>query len=249
MGGNGALWRAVGAGLEDFADILAVDQRGHGASRTDPDDPHFAPLDYAADVAETAAAESFSPAWVVGHSMGVRTACGYAKLSPGAVSGLILVDLGLWSPAGGGIGDSLRVFLADLPETFPSRAEARAFLAERCPDPAIAQYLIAVSRTDPATGAVTFPFEKCSLLKTIDAAEGSTCGAWVEEYARTTGRPVKVLRGVTSEVYTHEEFESDRARFAALPNVEFFEVEGAGHGLPFERRVEFVGMIRGWIGV
>lgn len=251
MGGNGSLWRPVGAALENDADLLCPDQRGHGESRvpgpTTVED--YAPEVFGADVRDTCAAEGFSPAWVIGHSMGVRTACGYAKLSPAAVSGLILVDLGFSGVAGGGIGEALSTFLSDLPEEFPSREAARNFLAERCPDPSIAQYLIAVSTIDPKSGEVRFPFDHAALLMTIEASRGTRAGPWMEEYARATGRPVYVLRGSESGVYRAAEFAADRARYASLPNVKFVEIAGAGHGLPFEKRAEFVALIREWVGI
>lgn len=249
MGGTGALWRPIAAALEDQADLLCPDQRGHGASRTPATETRFGPLDYATDVRETCDAENFYPAWVVGHSMGVRTACGYANLEPERVLGLILVDLGFSNLAGGGIGDALRTFLADLPPAFESREAARAFLDERCPDPSIAQYLMAVSVSDPATKQVHFPFDTRALLLTTEAARSSDSGIWLEEYARRTGRPVHILRGAQSRVYLKTEFEEEKKRFASLTNVRFTEVPGAGHGLPFEKRPEFVAMIRKWVGI
>jgi pimeloyl-ACP methyl ester carboxylesterase len=249
MGGNGALWRPIAAALEDVADILCPDQRGHGLSVTGAEETRFGPLDYAEDVRETCEAIGFRPAWVIGHSMGVRTACGYAKLSPESVAGLVLVDLGLTGDAGGGVGDLLAVFLKDLPSSFPSRSEARAFLAAHCPDPAIAQYLLAVAKTDLKTGTITFPFEQASLLKTIEAARGTEIGPWIEEFAHTTGKPVKVLRGTESLVYEASDFARERAQAAGISNLEFIEMSEAGHGLPFEKRPEFVALLRQWVGI
>ena len=251
MGGNGSLWRPIAAALEDDADILCPDQRGHGGSRVaEPTTAaDYTPLISAMDVRETCAAEGFSPAWVIGHSMGVRTACGYAKLNPSAVSGLILVDLGFTGVAGGGIGEALSTFLHDLPPTFPARAAARTFLAKRCPDPSIAQYLLAVSKVDLGTGTLTFPFDHEALLKTIEASRGTEAGPWMEEFARSTGRPVYILRGSESGVYRAAEFAAERAKYGSVPGVHFLEVPGASHGLPFEKRPEFVGMIRQWCGI
>lgn len=251
MGGTGSLWRPIAAALENDADLLCPDQRGHGESRVpgSPSVEDYAPLIFAEDVRETCAAENFSPAWVIGHSMGVRTACGYAKLAPQSVLGLILVDLGFTGVAGGGVGDALGTFLRDLPLSFPTRADARAFLAERCPDPSIAQYLMAVARVDPKTGVLTFPFDHAGLLKTVEASHGTEAGPWLEEFARQTGRPVYVLRGAESRVYGAAEFAAERARYGNLPGVKFIEFPGAGHGLPFEKRPEFVALVREWVGL
>jgi pimeloyl-ACP methyl ester carboxylesterase len=181
--------------------------------------------------------------------MGVRTACGYAKLSPESVLGLILVDLGFSGVAGGGVGEALSTFLRDLPHSFPSRTEARTYLDLHCPDPSIAQYLLAVSRVDLGRGTLTFPFDQAALLKTVEASRGTEAGPWVEEFARTTGRPVYILRGAESGVYKAEEFAAERARYGSIPNVRFLEMANAGHGLPFERRPEFVALVRQWVGL
>ena len=103
MGGTGALWRPIAATLENDFDILAPDQRGHGGSivPTVPgarSKPGYSPLDYGRDVIETMESLAFHPAWVVGHSMGVRSACGAAFLKPEWVRGLVLVDLGFPAP-------------------------------------------------------------------------------------------------------------------------------------------------------
>jgi esterase len=251
MGGVGSLWRPIAAALEEDADILCPDQRAHGESRVVGESTiaDYAPLVLADDVRETCDAIGFSPAWVIGHSMGVRTACGYAKLSPKNISGLVLVDLGFSGVAGGGVGEALATFLRDLPPSFPSRAEARAYLDQHCPDPSITQYLLAVSRVDLGKGTLTFPFDHSGLLKIVEASRGTEAGPWLEEFARSTGRPVYVLRGAESGVYKASEFAAESARYGSIPNVKFLEIPGAGHGLPFEKRPEFVRLLREWVGI
>src|SRR5947209_288573 len=87
MGGTGSLWRPVASALEDHYEILAPDQRGHGRSLVShiPGarvEPGYSPLDYGRDVVETLQSLNFHPTWIVGHSMGVRTACAVAHLKP-----------------------------------------------------------------------------------------------------------------------------------------------------------------------
>jgi pimeloyl-ACP methyl ester carboxylesterase len=246
MGGTGSLWRPLAAALEDRFEILAPDQRGHGASRVPSVPggravPGYTPLDYGRDLVETLAAENFHPTWVLGHSMGVRSACALAHLKPEWVRGLILIDLGFSGLAGGGLGEGLARFIRKLPEDFASRDEARAFMDEECPDPAIAQYLMAVSVRKEG-GGITFPFDHSALIATITAARDASVRTWVKELAQR-GMPILVLRGERSGVWSHEEYESERKGFASDPSVVFEEFPGAGHGLPFEKRVELVARI------
>jgi pimeloyl-ACP methyl ester carboxylesterase len=249
MGGTGSLWRPIAASLEDRYGILAVDQRGHGKSQVsfllpssgDRLEPGYTPLDYGRDVVDTLDQLQFHPTWILGHSMGVRSACAAAHLKSDWVRGLILVDLGFSGPAGGGLGEGLASFLKVLPMEFTDRNEARAFMQAHCPDPSIVQYLLAVSmRTNE--GRLTFPFDKAALIKTIQAARDSSVRTWVRALGER-GMPILVLRGGNSLVWSRGDFETERELFADLPSIVFEEFPGAGHGLPFEKRLEFVGRI------
>lgn len=251
MGGTGALWRPIAAALEDHYAVLAPDQRGHGKSQIPSVAggrvaPSYTPLEFGRDVVETMGSLEFHPAWIVGHSMGVRTACAAAHLKPQWVRGLVLVDLGFSGVAGGGLGEGLASFIRKLPPRFGSRAEAREFMARECPDPAIAQYLMAVSVTEPGTGGVTFPFDHAALIATIHAARDSSVRKWIRE-AASRGMPILVLRGERSLVWSREEYENERRELEEFPNVVFEELAGAGHGLPFEKRPEFVARLKGFL--
>jgi esterase len=252
MGGTGALWRPVAASLENHFWLMAFDQRGHGRSRFErpsggraATESGFTPLDYGRDVIETLGKQDFHPTWLIGHSMGVRTACAAAHLRPEWIRGLVLVDLGFFGPVGGGLGDGLAQFLRLLPASFPNREEARRFMTEHCPDPSIAQYLMAVSAR-AADGSITFPFDHGALIETIEAARDVSVRAWVRELGER-GMPILVLRGANSLVWSHEEFEEERKRLADLPSIVFREFEGAGHGLPFEQRARFMAEVEAFI--
>lgn len=251
MGGTGALWRPLAAALETDFEVLAPDQRGHGGSRLSAgagtrNPLTYTPLDYGRDLVETLEDLGFHPAWVLGHSMGVRSACALAHLRPEFVRGLMLVDLGFAGVAGGGLGEDLARFVTRLPERFGSRQAAREFMAAQCPDPSIGQYLMAVSAPTPE-GGVSFPFDHSALIQTIHAARDISIRGWVEEFGRQ-GMPVRVLRGSESRVWSHQEFEGEKARFRAFPSIRFEEIPGAGHGLPFEQRARLVNEIRGLTG-
>ncbi|MBC7691664.1 MAG: alpha/beta hydrolase [Methylotenera sp.] len=252
MGGTGALWRPVAAALEDDFDILAPDQRGHGRSQVQSvpaglsshgKGSGFTPLDYGRDLVDTLTALQFHPTWVIGHSMGVRSACALAHLKPEWVQGLLLIDLGFSGPAGGGLGDGLANFLKKLPPRFDSRAQAKEFMAQECPDPSIAQYLMAVSVPEPGTAGITFPFDRSALIQTIEAARDTSVRKWIEEFGKS-GKPVLVLRGALSQVWTHEEFMKEKHHLSGFSSIQFEEVHGASHGLPFEKRLEFVERLR-----
>ncbi len=246
MGGTGALWRPLAALLEDDFSVLAPDQRGHGESRVASTPggrapASYTPLDYGQDVVETVEKQSFQPCWVLGHSMGVRTACAFAHLRPDWVKGLVLIDLGFSGVAGGGLGENLAQFIRVLPHHFASRQAAREFMHANCPDPSIAQYLMAVSVSGP--NGVHFPFDHGALAQTILAARDVSVREWIRAAAER-GTPILILRGGKSLVWSHEEFEKERALLAGYPSVQFEEFTDAGHGLPFEKRTELAARLR-----
>jgi pimeloyl-ACP methyl ester carboxylesterase len=243
MGGTGALWRPIAAGLEDEMQILALDQRGHGSSRITQVpggrlNPGFTPLDYGQDIIDTLDSLHFHPTWIVGHSMGVRSAVAAAHLRPEWFQGLILIDLGFAGAAGGGLGDNLAQFIKILPQEFESRENAREFMTTHCPDPSITQYLMAVSVRAPS-GHIHFPFDHSALIQTIAAAKNVNVREWVKELGQRK-IPICILRGQNSLVWSRQEFEAEKDRFSGFPSIQFIEFPQAGHGLPFEQRPAFV---------
>jgi pimeloyl-ACP methyl ester carboxylesterase len=246
MGGTGALWRPISVALEKDYEVLALDQIGHGKNTlSDPDAP-YTPLEYGRDIISQLDAKSFHPTWIVGHSMGVRSACATAHLKPDWVEGLILVDLGFSGPAGGGLGEGLAQFIQMLPAGFATRAEARDFMAAHCPDPSIAQYLLAVATITPGGTGITFPFDHEALIKTIHATRDFSVRPWLLDLVKK-GMRVLVLRGQESGVWTREAYLEEKAQFRGLSSIVFEEFTGAGHGLPFEKRLEFIARVKEFI--
>ncbi len=242
MGGTGALWRPIAASLESHYRLIAPDQRGHGGSQTPQ--TSYTPQDFGQDVLDTMAITRSHPAWIVGHSMGARTAAAAAWLRPTWVKGIVLIDIGFSGPAGGGMGDNLYQFLSILPLQFGSRTEARDFMSARCPDPSMGQYLMAVARMH-GDGSLTFPFDRDALLRTLEGVRDSSIRPWLRELG-ARGMPVLALRGGDSRVWSKADFDEERRQFADYPSIRFEEVPGTGHGLPFEKRKEFVELLLKW---
>jgi pimeloyl-ACP methyl ester carboxylesterase len=270
MGGTAYIWRPIAAQLEDELICIALDQRGHGMSRPVPDsEPHYHALDYAKDVLQTVEDLGIEKFFLIGHSMGVRTALAVAHLEPKKIAGLIAVDIGITSDWGGGIGLPLATFLQNLPKTFLSRTELKDYVFKQCPDPAIAQYLTAVAKkvltsevdqipddgpvvlnakevistTDPEVWI--FPFDHEALVKTIYDANAAPLGEWVMQIVNA-GVPATFLRGANSKVWSKVDYEAQRKEYVH-PLLHFEEWENCGHGLPFEQRARFVEFIRNFV--
>jgi pimeloyl-ACP methyl ester carboxylesterase len=82
----------------------------------------------------------------------------------------------------------------------------------------------------------------------LQEAQNSSIRDWIPEILKH-GVPILALRGETSEVWSAEEYEKERARFAAFPGIHFETFLGTGHGLPFEKRIAFVERVRSFIGL
>lgn len=249
MGGTGSLWRPLAAGLEEKWEVVAVDQRGHGSS-IGKNLKGFSPEDYGRDLLETLdALDQVSPVkrnFLLGHSMGVRTAVAAAHLDPSRFEGLILIDLGFYGQAGGGLGTTLSQFLKILPETFSSRNEAREFMERHCPDPSIGRYLMAVSALRP-DGSLYFPFQHDALISTIEAVDGFSIRPWIEALLKR-GVRILALRGEKSLVWSQKEYDEEVQYFSSYSNMIFRVVAGASHGLPFEKRGELLQLIQEFVG-
>lgn len=84
-------WITIARKLSGKFQVYLVDQRNHGRS------PHSAEHDYsvmANDLFELMMSENLRQAWILGHSMGGKTAMLFAAMYPDMVTGLIVVDIG-----------------------------------------------------------------------------------------------------------------------------------------------------------
>lgn len=247
MGGTGKLWRPLATALEDSVDMLCPDQRGHGKSKLEPSQAPFGPYDpltMGADVQRLLENLDFRPTWLLGHSMGVRTALGLAKQFPKSVEGLILIDLGFTGLAGGGLGIRLRGYLESLPTEFDDHKIARQQLVENSPEPSIGLYLLAVLEKNPHSGKLEYPFRIADLIKILETANRSETHEWLRDFRKVNQSPVHLLRGEMSTVYSAKEFLADQELFKDLPELHWHTFEGATHGLPFEKRMELAQLVR-----
>lgn len=259
MGGTGQIWRPIAANLEEDFLCIAPDQRGHGQSRPVPADEAnlFHASDYAKDIVllleKLIAEHSPSQLYIIGHSMGVRS--GLATASSILEShqnlrtlfkGFISVDIGLQSKWGGGIGEPLANFIRALPKTFSDRTLLKDYLFANCPDPAIAQYLAAVSKkVSDSPETWVFPFEHEALVQTIHQADEAPIEQWVMEIVNA-GIPFLALRGESSQVWLKKDYEHSRTTLTH-PLLTYEEWPNCGHGLPFEQRPKFIERVRTFI--
>ena len=94
--GNGACWTPVARALEDECDVLMPDARGHGKSSTPLHGYRYD--DHASDVIELIRSLELAAPIVLGHSMGGMTAAVVASRAAAVLRGVVLVDPTFLSP-------------------------------------------------------------------------------------------------------------------------------------------------------
>ena len=91
---DGSVWDGVVARLQDKADLLVYDCRGHGASERKAGD--YTPQLFADDLADLMDHVGWRDAVIAGCSMGGCVAQAFAGAYPGRTQGLALIDTTAW---------------------------------------------------------------------------------------------------------------------------------------------------------
>ncbi|MFF2081476.1 alpha/beta fold hydrolase [Kitasatospora sp. NPDC058162] len=125
LAGHSGEWELLAGELSSRHRVVAVDQRGHGASERRPEDVSRAA--YVADVTAVVEQLGLRRPVLVGQSLGGHTAMLTAAAHPALVGGLVLVEAGAGGPnpeVAGEVGG----WLDSWPTPFPSREAAAEFL-------------------------------------------------------------------------------------------------------------------------
>jgi pimeloyl-ACP methyl ester carboxylesterase len=210
-------------------DVVAFDLTGHGTSPPLPPEPDTVSL--ATDVLASARALGLPPPLrLVGHSLGGLVALRAAALEPGTIGRVILLDI---APGSSGRGDGVAAVLEAVrraPDTFASRAEARAVLTTAGLTPALADWLLLNLET---TGAeVRWRVDRRALAALHARITGEDLWSVVEGPRAWT---LRCVRGGASPYVS--DADARRLEAAGCPVT---TIEGAGHFLHAERPREVV---------
>ena len=136
--GSADNWHAVCSKLAPSLKVFSLDQRNHGRS------PHSPDMDYALmaqDVLHFIQSQGISEAFVMGHSMGGKTAMQLALLHPSVVRKLIVVDMSPRSYSPGHREILARLLALDLSH-FQTRQQMEAALAPAVSDLSTRRFLL-----------------------------------------------------------------------------------------------------------
>ena len=218
MFGAGRNWGAIARKLAERFKIFLVDLPNHG------DSPWVDTLNYeimAEAVADFLRARSIhGAAYLLGHSMGGKTAMTLALSDAAAIERLIVVDIVPVTYRGHQNGEIIDALSALPLDRLKSRNDIDAALAPSIPDPMLRSYLLANLRRDGDSFSwrINLAGLKASLPALLDFPKFPS-GAMFD-------RPTLVIEGGRSDYIRAEDRSVMRALF---PRARFETVPDAGH--------------------
>ncbi|MFG2356801.1 alpha/beta fold hydrolase [Streptomyces sp. NPDC048521] len=228
LAGHVGEWDALARDLRRHHRVVAVDQRGHGASERRPRDVSRAA--YVADVAAVVRDLGLRRAALVGQSLGGHTALLTAAAHPGLVSALVLVEAG---PGGSNVQAQIGAWLDSWPTPFPSREAA---VAHHGGGPVGEGWAAGLERRDDGW----WPrFDRDVMVDSV--AENARRSFW-EEWTSIACPTLVVL--AQSGIVPPEEFDGMLRR---RPRTVAVGVPGTGHDLHMERLAVLTGLVRSFL--
>lgn len=207
--------------------VIAVDLRGRGLSDPDPNPMNYIPQTYARDLLKMLDQLGIADAVFIGTSLGGIVTMVMAMQDAERIAGALLNDIGPRIEAKGieRIGSYVGKAAA-----FSSWTELGTNLADRLgdtfPDWDAAQWERFARRTAiDRDGTITFDYD-LAIAQVFDvAANAQSIETW-PYYHALAGRPVTILRGELSDLFSPDVFERMGQE---IPDVELVTVPRAGH--------------------
>ena len=219
-------WQTIAKQLAEKYWVFIIDQRNHGRS---PHDPEMNYKVMADDLKHFMEEHWIHKAFVLGHSMGGKTAMQFAVDFPEMVEKLIVVDIGPFSKRGGH-GFIFDALLSMNLDDIKSRKEADALLSEKIPEFGIRQFLLKNLARDKKGGfswKMNLPVlhkEYTEILADVDVNDpfdGETL----------------FIRGAQSNYIDEKDFSDYKNIF---PNAHLETIEKAGHWVHADRPNELL---------
>ncbi|AEA60171.1 alpha/beta fold hydrolase [Burkholderia gladioli] len=237
-------WEPVAAALTDRYRVIALDQRGRGASDWDPARHYYASA-YVRDLAvlvDTLALARFA---LVGHSMGGTNAFVYASEHPARLVGLAIEDMGPGASVGSQGSARIKRELLDTPDAFPSWSDARAFWRRQRPnisDEALESRVVH-SLKETEDGRVVWRHDAAGIAAArLAATPAQLVDLW--PHVERVSVPALVLRGADSDFLSAE---AANDMTIVNPAICAINIPGATHYVHDDQFDAFNTQLRGWL--
>lgn len=219
-------WEPVAQPLAGRWRVIALDQRGRGASDWDAQRRYVTPH-YVRDLEALVEALGLQRFVLLGHSMGGTTAFVYASQNPQRLHGLVIEDMGPGASAGGAGAERIKRELRDTPEHFADWAAARAYWRSKRPNVSQAALDARVQhsmRAEPSGRVVWRHDAEGIAAARIAATPEQLVDLWPHVQALRV--PTLLLRGGESDFLTAATAEEMARR---NPLIRYAQVPGASH--------------------
>ena len=232
--GSGDNWGTFGKELAQHYQVHLLDLRNHGRS------PHADAFDYAhmaADVVAYLDAQKIATCFLIGHSMGGKTAMWVAALAPGMIKKAMIVDI---APRGYPAHHSLYIagMRAVHPATLSNRAEAETRMAAHVADAGIRSFLLKnLGRS--ANGGFEWKHNLDVIVRDIDYV-----GRSLPQEAQIA-QPILFVSGGLSDYILPSDDKEILTRFP-LGKVE--TIAGAGHWVQVDKPNELLQLALAFFG-
>ncbi len=232
--GSSENWQTVSRSFARCYRVLALDLRNHGRS------PHSDVFNYrvmASDVVEFMQEQGFPSAYVLGHSMGGKTAMQMALTFPERVDKLVVVDIApkAYPPEQDEI---LQALLSIDPAAFRKRKDVVDSLARQIPDLALRQFLLKNLEREESGGfrwRLGLDEIQRNYPEIIEAVQGD----------RPFRKPTLFIRGELSNYIGEEDIPSIKGLF---PFSKIVTVPRVGHWVHSEARRRFARLVIAFLG-
>jgi pimeloyl-ACP methyl ester carboxylesterase len=231
--GSSDNWQTLGKKFAEDYQVIFVDQRNHGRS------PHSDEFDYdlmVKDLHELITDLNLKSVNLLGHSMGGKTALGFAAKHPDLVDRMVVADMGFkeYPLHHDRIIEGLESI--DL-SVIKSRGQADKALAEYVPDYGVRQFLLKnlywIEKGQLAW-RINIPVLSEKIQEVLEAIDFNQINS-----------DTLFLRGGKSNYIVEADFEAINEK---LPNSKIHTIEESGHWIHAEAPAEFYESVIGFLG-
>ena len=239
--GNCHAWDDFAEHVRDDFRVLALDQRGHGASEHAPEG--YPVTAFASDIAGFRRALGFERFDLVGTSLGARNAMPYAAEHSASLRHLVLVDAGPEVERSGartlmaGVG-------AERPLAFRSREEAAEYFRLRNPNTSPTQVERSIDYGLRLNWAEKLVWRHDPDLLWITGSAGAREIPLLWESCGRISCPTLILRGEDSDILGRRTVER---MLEVMPTATAEEVPGAGHSILIDQPDRFERAVRAFL--
>lgn len=228
-------WQTIAKKLSEEYMVYVVDLRDHGKSE------HTTDFNYpllAQDIAEFLEAEWIHEAYIIGHSMGGKTALQLVKDYPDLVEKLIVVDIGIKSYKGG--HETILEALSNVPiDSVKTRSDVDKHLSRYISEPGIRLFLMK-NLTRNKEGGYRW---KMNLKLLIKHYQEILAGVTFDELVDT---PTLFIRGGKSSYIQDEDLDEISSHFK---DMQLITIADAGHWVHAEQPNELLSAIKSFLAV